>query len=515
MNRAADNGYHVILLLSTFFISVCGLVYELLAGTISSYLLGDSIYQFSLVIGLFVASMGLGSWLSRFVNEHLESYFIGVQIALGLIGGFSAMLLFFAFANLDNYTVFLFLISMIIGSLIGIEIPLILRILKSYRALRLSVSNVFTADYTGALGASLLFPIVLVPQLGLLRTSLFFGLLNTLVAGITIYTFRRRLPRKSTMSTATVLVAMALGAGFLFAERYSSYFENRFYSGEIILAETTPYQRIVISRDGEVVSMFINGALQFNTLDEYRYHETLVHPAMSLSRYHDNVLILGGGDGMAAREVLKYLDVKSLTLVDIDPLITRIFRDNPLLTQLNNNALNDSRIEIVNRDGWKYIKAVKRVFDVIIVDLPDPNDIGLSKLYSRSFYFDLTRRLAAGGFLVTQATSPLFSREAFWCIKHTLDSVPSPVSLGQRIHSLPYHVYVPTFGEWGFVLASMRPISWEDVDIPVQTRFLSAEMLETLRRFPMDMAETHTAINTLEVHPLAYYYDQGWKRWYR
>lgn len=514
MNRVTDNGPYLILLLSTFVISVCGLVYELLAGTISSYLLGDSIYQFSLVIGLFVASMGLGSWFSRFMNERLESIFIAVQIALGLIGGFSAMVLFFAFANLDNYTVFLFLISLLVGALIGIEIPLVLRILKSYRELRLSVSNVFTADYVGALGASLLFPIVLVPQLGLLRTSLFFGLLNTFVAGITIYTFRHRLAKKVAMSTATALVAVGLGTGFVFAERWSSYFESRFYSGEIILAETTPYQRIVISRDRDVVSMFINGALQFNTLDEYRYHESLVHPALSLSRHRENVLILGGGDGLAAREVLKYSDVKSVTLVDIDPFITRIFQENPLLAKLNNNALNDPRIKIVNRDAWKYIQSTQRIFDVIIVDFPDPNDISLSKLYSRAFYTDLTRRLAAGGFLVTQATSPLFNREAFWCIAHTLESVPSPIVLGEGLHSLPYHVYVPTFGEWGFVMASPHPVFWERIDIPVRTRFLNAEILETLTQFPMDMAETDTEINTLQTHPLAYYYEQGWKRWY-
>ncbi len=515
MVSSADNRTHLLLLLSTFVIAVCGLVYELLAGTISSYLLGNSIYQFSIVIGLFVASMGIGSWLSRFIDRRLEDFFIAVQIAVGFIGGFSAVVLFFAFANLDNYTVFLVLISVVLGTLIGIEIPLVLRIIKSYSGLKLSVSNVFTADYIGALGASLLFPLVLVPQLGLLRTGLLFGLLNVLVAAIALYTFGGRLVNKVGMIIATLLVTAALGVGFVTAERLSSYFENRFYSGEIIYAQTTPYQRIVISRDQDVISMFINGALQFNTLDEYRYHEALVHPVMNLSRHHENVLVLGGGDGMAVREVLKYPKVKSVTLVDIDPAITRIFSNNELLKTVNDNALNDKRVNVLNRDAWKFIEAGKQLFDVIIVDLPDPNDIGLSKLYSRAFYADLVRRLSADGVIVTQATSPLYTREAFSCINHTLQAVPSPIELEGHLYTQPYHVYIPTFGEWGFVLASPRPVRWDGLEIDVQTRYLDEEALMTLTRFPRDMAELETGINTLQEHALAYYYERGWSRWYR
>jgi spermidine synthase len=379
----------------------------------------------------------------------------------------------------------------------------------------LSVSNVFTVDYIGALGASLLFPIVLVPQLGLLRTSLFFGLLNLSVAAIALYSLREKLVKKGTMTIATVIVGIALGVGFFSAGKLSSYFENRFYTGEIIYAETTPYQRIVISRDQHVISMFINGALQFNTLDEYRYHEALVHPAMNHSRYHENVLVLGGGDGMVVREVLKYPDVKSITLVDIDPAITRIFRDNALLRKLNDNALNNDRVNIVNEDAWRFIEDTKNLFDIVIIDLPDPNDIGLSKLYSRAFYADLSRRLSAGGVIVTQATSPLFTREAYWCIKHTLDTVPSPLELQGWLNTLAYHVYVPTFGEWGFVMASPRPLDWSSLKVQVDTRYLDETVLPSLVRFPRDMDELQTEINTLQEHKLAYYYERGWAQWYR
>ncbi len=515
MAHASSHQTNVVLLFSTFVIAVCGLVYELLAGTISSYLLGDTIYQFSIVIGLFVTSMGIGSWMSRFINDHLPDYFIAVQIAIGFIGGFSATVLFFAFSYLDNYNIFLLMISVIIGTLIGIEIPLILRILKTYRELRLNVSNVLTADYLGALGASLLFPIVLVPQLGLLRTGLLFGLLNIFVAGVAIYVFQTQLIKRLAITFMTVMTGVMLGLGFAFAEQMSSFLESRFYTGDIIFSKTTPYQRIVISRDQNAVSMFINGALQFNSLDEYRYHESLVHPAMSLSRYHDNVLILGGGDGITLREVIKYEDVKSITLVDIDPVVTRLFRENALLRTINADALNDSRVNIVNDDAWKFIEYSEQIYDVIIIDLPDPSNISLSKLYSRAFYMDVSRKLATYGVMVTQATSPFFAREAFWCIKHTLDSVPSRLQFGNNLHVLTYHVYVPTFGDWGFVIASHRPLFWEQTKVPVDTRFLNPDTLSLLDNFPLDMSEVNTEINTLENHMLAYYYDKGWSHWYR
>ena len=181
---------NILLLASTFVIATCGLVYELLAGTISSYLLGDSVYQFSLVIGLFMAAMGLGSYLSRYIGAQLLEAFIVVQIAIALIGGSSALVLFHAFSVLDNYTAFLLLELVLIGTLVGLEIPLVIRILNDQYLLKLNVSNVLTVDYVGALFASLLFPLVLVPQLGLIRTSVLFGLLNAVVAAMAVWVFR-------------------------------------------------------------------------------------------------------------------------------------------------------------------------------------------------------------------------------------------------------------------------------------------------------------------------------------
>ena len=199
---------YVALLAGTFAIAVCGLVYELIAGTLSSYLLGDSVYQFSIVIGLFMTAMGLGAYLSRFIEDRLEQAFVTTQIALGLTGGLAAPVLFFAFVQLDNYEAFLFLICIAIGTLVGLEIPLITRILKRERTLDINISNILTADYIGALVAAILFPLVLVPQLGLISTGFVFGLLNIAVAGLACHLFRPKLHQRLTWLT----IATAFGA---------------------------------------------------------------------------------------------------------------------------------------------------------------------------------------------------------------------------------------------------------------------------------------------------------------
>lgn len=512
--QAVPNKANALLLFATFLISICGLVYELLAGTISSYLLGDSVFQFSLVIGIFLAAMGVGAWLSRFIETALVEAFILVQCAIAISGGFSAALLFFAFSNLGNYEALLFLLCLIIGTLVGFEIPIVIRILKTYRVLRLNVSNVLTADYIGALIASLLFPLILVPHLGLLRTALLFGMLNCFVAGLGYFVFHQDLQRRRRLLTNIILTGLILLAGLALSSRLTSFFQARLYSGEIIYSATTPYQKVVITRDGPSISLFINGHLQFNSLDEYRYHESLVHPAMSLARHHNNILVLGGGDGMAVREILRYPDVRSVTLVDLDKTITNFFRNNPLLNRLNHHSLQDKRVHIINQDAWKYLETDQRFYDVVFIDLPDPHAFGLSKLYSREFYARLAHHLGADGIVVTQATSPMFARQAFWCIDNTLSVTPSPLTPGEALHTIAYHVYVPSFGEWGFVMASAHKLDWSAIKLPDGMRYLTPETLSAMNHFPKDMARLKTRINSITTHILVTYYETGWNKWF-
>lgn len=500
------------LLAATFAIAAAGLVYELIAGTVSSYLLGDSVTQFSLVIGLFMTAMGIGAWLSRFVQS-LEQGFVATQIALGLVGGFSATVLFFAYAAIDNYQVFLLVICLAAGTLVGLEIPLVMRILQRRGALAVNLSNVLALDYVGALVAAVAFPLVLAPRLGLVAASLLMGLLNLAVAGLAAVLFRDKVG--PAMRLALVAATMATAIAFVLSQQIVAAVETRLYADEIIYAHDTPYQRIVITRSGDRHRLFLNGGLQFDSVDEYRYHEALVHPAMALAPRHAHVLILGGGDGMAAREVLRYADVERLTVVDLDGEVTALFRDNPTLAALNGGSFHDPRVTVLNQDAWAFLRESPDLFDVVIADLPDPHSLALSKLYSREFYADLVQRLTADGILVTQSTSPLFAREAYWSIHRTLAETNDPYAQGETLTTLPYHVYVPSFGEWGFVLAASRlPRSLTLDGMPQPLRFLSAETLTRMTEFPPDMAELDVQANSILDHPLVRYYEEGWSDWF-
>ncbi len=506
----SDNTKQTVLLISAFVIAICGLIYQLIAGTLSSYLLGDSIYHFSLVIGIFMSAMGLGAWLSRFIDKNLPSTFINLQIFIGLLGGLSTTFLFFAFAVIHNYTPLLFLISSTLGTLLGIEIPIIIRILKDQTSLKLNVSNVFTADYIGALIAALLFPLVFVPQLGLMRTGMFFGLLNIGVALLAWFVFQSTLANKKTLLTQIVLSSIILITGFVFASKVNTHLESKLYQHRIIYSNTTPYQRIIVTNHNQRTRFYINGALQFDSIDEYRYHESLVHPAMQMTGSHENILILGGGDGLAAKEIFKYPSVKKLTLVDLDPAVTKLFKSNRQLIKLNHNALNDPRLTIMNKDAWKFLEFSNQLYDVIIIDLPDPSNLNLSRLYSKTFYTMLLQHLSRAGVVVTQASSPLYSRNAYWSIYETLKAAGDEESW----HIQPYHTYVPSFGEWGFILASRSKVKVKIDNTKVQLNYLSAELLESMLHFPTDMNRVDVEINNIHNHKLLEYYSKGWEKWF-
>ncbi len=503
---------HVVLLFSAFIIAICGLIYELLAGTLSSYLLGDSIYHFSLVIGIFMSAMGLGAWLSRYIENNLPSTFIQLQILIGLIGGLSTLFLFFAFAIIHNYVPLLFLTTTILGALLGVEIPLIIRILNHQTSLKLNVSNVFTADYIGALIAALLFPLVFVPQLGLMRTGMFFGLLNIAVGLLAWFIFKAELPHSKKQLTLITLSALVLVTGFIFTHNVTNHLESKLYQHQIIYAETTPYQRLVVTNYKQRTRFYINGALQFDSIDEYRYHESLVHPAMQKAASHENILILGGGDGLTAREVLKYNTVKKITLVDLDPAVTQLFKNNNQLSKLNKGALSDSRLTIKNQDAWKYLEHSDQLFDVVIIDLPDPSNLNLSRLYSKTFYSLLLHHLSRAGIVVTQASSPLYSRKAFWSIYETMKVSTNDAPW----HVIPYHTYIPSFGEWGFILASRVNIdlALNTEHYPVKLDYLTPNILAAMQQFPTDMEAIEVKTNNIHSHQLLKYYETEWAKWF-
>jgi spermidine synthase len=491
----------IVLFLSVFLIAACGLIYELIAGALASYLLGDSILQFSTVIGTYLFAMGIGSWLSKFLARGLVERFITIELMVGLVGGFSSAILFLAFAYTDAFRLLLYLMVLVIGILVGLEIPLLMRILKERFQFRDLVANVLTFDYLGALGASLLFPLVLVPKLGMVRSALLFGLVNAGVALWSTFIFKGQISAPGRLRSLSVIVIAALGVGMVFAERITETADASLYADEVVLARNTRYQRIVITRWKDDLRLFLNSHLQFSSRDEYRYHEALVHPGLAAVPNAKRVLVLGGGDGLAVREILRYPSVESITLVDLDPEMTKLFREHSLLRKLNSNAFSSSKVRVVNADAFPWLEEHGGQFDFVVVDFPDPTNYGLGKLYTTAFYRLLKRHLAPGAFIAVQSTSPLFARQSFWCIHETIRAA--------GFNTWPYHVYVPSFGEWGYVLAGKG--DYKSPRVPPGLRFLDQTSLAGLFQFPADMAAVPVEPNKLNDQALVRYYDKEWR----
>lgn len=492
-----------LLLISVFLVATCGLVYELIAGALASYLLGDSVLQFSTIIGDYLFAMGVGSYLSQYVGRRRpEVAFVRLQSSIALIGGCSAAVMHIAYSYSGGFRLVLYLLVFLVGLLVGVEIPLLMNILKRNYGFRELVSHVLALDYLGALLASILFPLVLIPQLGLIRTSFACGLINVAVAWVFLRTFNIAF---MSLVIESVIVALVLGAGLIFSDRLTSWAEEGLYPDPIVLSKTTPYQRIIVTRRHDEMRLYLNGNLQFSSEDEYRYHECLVDPPLASVPKARNVLVLGGGDGLAAREILKFPEVESVTLVDLDPAMTGLFRDHPALSRLNAHSLRDPKLHVINTDAFVWVRtAPAQRFDAIVVDFPDPSNYSVGKLYTSAFYASLTSRLGKGGAISVQCTSPLFARRSYWCIVETMKAA------GWQVR--PYHVYVPSFGEWGYVLAGREAAPQPQVArLPRELKFLSASDLPNLFVFPQDMAALKMPINRIFDQALVRFYEQDWR----
>ena len=486
------------LFISVCLIAACGLIYELVAGALASYLLGDSVTQFSTVIGTYLFAMGIGSWLSRFIGRGLVTRFVLIELLVGVIGGFSSLVLFLAFAYTDAFRPVLYGTVILIGILVGLEIPLLMRILKNRFDFKDVVSNVLTFDYIGALFASLLFPLLLVPRLGLVRSAIAFGIVNVLVGLWSTWLFRDVLPRRRALQALGLVSLSLLGVGLWQGQRITTLAEEGMYADPVILTRDTRYQRIVVTSWKDDLRLYLNGHLQFASRDEYRYHEALVHPGLAAAASRANVLVLGGGDGLAVREILKYPDVRQVTLVDLDEGMTSLFRTHSRLTALNGGSLNDARVRVVNADAFTWLDQQSAQFDFIVIDFPDPSNYHVGKLYTSAFYRLVKRHLAPGAFLSVQSTSPMFARQSFWSIVATLE--------GAGLRTSPYHVYVPSFGEWGFVLAGTGTYA-PPMSLPQGLRYLSVSTLPALFEFPMDMGKVAALPNRLNDQVLVRYYE--------
>ncbi len=490
-----------VLLASVFVIATCGLIYELIAGALASYLLGDSVTQFSTIIGVYLFSMGIGSYLSRYITKNLIGMFINVEILIGLVGGFSAALLFVSFEYISAFRVLLYGVVIITGTLVGLEIPLLMRILKSHFEFKDLVSKVFTFDYIGALLASLLFPLVLVPHLGLVRSAFLFGMINVSVGIWATFLFREEVPWLQFVKGSAFMVLFSLVIGFAYSEKILSFAEANSYPDRVIYSKSSKYQRIILTKSDNDFRLFLNGNLQFSSRDEYRYHEALIHVGLATLNNPEKVLVLGGGDGLAVREILKYPSVKNIVLVDLDQEMTDLFSSNEILTSLNKNSLKSARVKVINDDAFIWLKQNREKFNFIVIDFPDPSNYSVGKLYTNSFYRLLDKAMTEDGLVVVQSTSPYVAKKSFWCVDNTLKSV--------GFLTTPYHAYVPAFGDWGYIIGSKKLFSPPD-NFPAGLRFVNAETVKSMLVFPADMLARSTEINKLNNQILVRYFEEEW-----
>lgn len=493
------------LLVSVLIVSLCGIVYQLQIGAISSYLLGNSVRQFSFTIGLFMFSLGLGAWLSRLARERLLERLLLIEIALGLVGGLTSYVLFSVYALAMTYYTAMIATTVAVGTLVGLEVPLLARMAQRYCTLREALAEVLSWDYVGGLIGAVIFPLVLLPSLGLLATAPAVGLLNVAVGALLLAAYWGEIGRRRAWVAGVVLAIGALAVALALSTPAGAALDRRLYLDEVVLVRQTPYQKIVVTRWNEDTRLFLNGHIQFSSVDEHRYHEALVHPAMASSVSREEVLILGGGDGLAAREVLKYPEVRRVLVVDIDPEVTELCRTFPPIVRQNGGALSDGRVRIVNEDAFTWLaNAPPERFGVILSDLPDPTTEDLAKLYSVEMFRLVRQHLAMGGVFAIQSTSPFFARAAYWAIGETLGAA--------GLKTLAYHAYVPSFGDWGFHLAAHGPPRMPD-RVPVSTRFLSPETLRAMLAFGHDTARLPVPVNSLQRPVLQELYQAGWSRW--
>lgn len=521
--RLGNRVIRLVVLAAVFVCAACGLVYELALVALGTYLLGSSITQTSIVISVTLFAMGIGAMAAKPLTRRPVRAFVAVELALAVVGGLSVPVLYAAFAWLHLYTPAMVVVCLLIGGLVGAEIPLLMELMQRLRRQRASeaVADINAIDYVGALVGGLAFPFVLLPMAGLLDGMLLVAALNVVAAwvvGLALATRATRPgPRVALVTVATALTGVMLVTMAARADDFEVTARQALYRDPIVHAERSRYQSIVVTEgaifgpESSDMRLFLDGDLQFSSIDEYRYHEMLVHPAMRGG--HARVLVLGGGDGLALREVLRYDDVEEVTLVDLDPAVVDLARTYEPLRELTDDSFADPRVEHVAADAFTWARehsssakggARPDEYDVIIADFPDPDSTATAKLYSVEMYSLLRGLLADGGRLTVQSGSPFFAPDAFWCVDTTVASA--------GLHTVPYHASVPSFGEWGFVLAAegATPELALPQERPEGLRFATDEVLAAAATFPPDRSRREVDVSTLLDPVILDYERRGW-----
>jgi spermidine synthase len=533
----------------------CGIILEYIQASLASMILGNSFEQWAMVIGLMLFWMGFGSLIQAQISKKYLIYtFIAVETGLALAGGFSPTLTYISYGYTAHYSLVLYFFVSFIGIMIGLEIPVIIRINNDFsKELSTNLGNILSADYLGSLIGSFIFVFVFLRFTPITEAAFLTAGANFFLAFVTFIYFSKKGLLKTGFLIPVIMVMTfsAVCYGYLNNRQWNIKIEQPLYDDPIILSKTTQYQHIAIThyKPFDEVRLFLNGNLQFCSTDEQRYHEPMVHPVMNLVPIKASVLILGGGDGCVLREVLKYKEVKEILLVDLDPEITRLAKTHPVLKRINQDAFKDARVvtmagkgitpginkrlyletnkkvphtqryetqkladvKVMNVDADKFLSAVEGFWDVIIIDMPDPSTPELTKLYAKEFYKKVKQHLSQHGLMVVQATSPYLAKESFLCIGRTIESAD--------LTTLPFHENVPSFGDWGWYLAWHSNIKKEKIlekighiNFNVPTRFITPRVFQSELVFGKDeLKTTNNQINTI-LYPalLSLYNHESW-----
>ncbi len=553
--RAGLSFASVLLCACMFASGACGIILEYIQASLASMILGNSFEQWAMVIGLMLFWMGFGSLVqAQIPKKYLIYAFVWVETCLALAGGFSPTLTYISYGYTAHYILVLYFFVSFIGIMIGLEIPVIIRINNDFsKELSTNLGNILSADYLGSLIGSFIFVFIFLRFTPITEAAFLTAGANFSLAFVTFIYFSKKglLKTGFLVPAVMVLTFCAISYGYLNNRQWNIKIEQPLYDDPIVLSKTTPYQHIVIThyQPFDEVRLFLNGNLQFCSTDEQRYHEPMVHPVMNIALIRTKVLILGGGDGCVLREVLKYKDVEQVLLVDLDPEMTHLAQTHPVLQRINQDSFKDARlvtisgngispginrrlylethkkrhpvkqpepyrladVKVMNVDADKFLSDVSGFYDVIIIDMPDPSTPELSKLYSREFYKKVKQHLSQHGLMVVQATSPYLARESFLCIGRTIESA--------SLETLAFHENVPSFGDWGWYLAWHPNIQKkkileriEKLNIDVSTRFITPEVFRSELIFGKDaLAAKNKQINTL-LYPalLSLYNHESW-----
>lgn len=506
--QASNKKKSFVLKTALFATGFSGIVAEYILSTLASYFIGNAILQFTLIVSIMLFAMGLGSRISKSFNKNIIFYFVLTELILSVLVSFSAIFSYLIYGFTNVSWVVIYLLSIIIGLLIGLEIPFATRINNEFEELRLNISNILEKDYYGSLLGGLFFAFIGLPYLGLTYTPFVLGFLNLIISFWLFYVLRNEIS-KSLRRLVTLLYGIVFSLillGIIYAKPLVMFGEQAKYKDKIVFSEQTKYQKIVITKWNQWYSLYINGNQQLSTFDEYLYHEPMVHLALGMTHKKKRILILGGGDGCIARELLKYKDIEAITLVDLDEKMLHLGKNNSIFKTLNKNALNSVKVKTATADAFTFLEQSKFIYDVILVDLPDPNNIDLNKLYTKEFYNLCYNHLDDNGTFITQSGSPYYATKAFYCVDKTLKS--------SGFNTLPIHNQILTLGEWGWIMAKKQPIKMAALYAinfdGIELKWLNKASIKALTSFGKPLADTtNIKVNTIFNPKLYLYYKEG------